>query len=133
MTIGVFLSLVLVGSTCLFLYIYNLFWWKPLRLRKKLQHQGIHGPVPSFFFGNIPDIKKIRLETQATKNQESIGDRVSHDYLSHLYPHIEKWRADFGKYIFLLLQSTSTSLRLGVFPRYVCNMCRLILLCNKHI
>ncbi|XP_030549330.1 cytochrome P450 714C2-like [Rhodamnia argentea] len=95
-TAEVFLSLFLGSFTFLFLYFYNLFWWKPLRLRKKLQHQGIDGPAPSFFFGNIPDIKKIRLETQATKNQESIGNRVSHDYLSRLFPHIEKWRADYG-------------------------------------
>ncbi|KAI6672988.1 hypothetical protein NL676_000894 [Syzygium grande] len=96
MPLGVFFSLFIVGSTCLFLYLYNLFWWKPLQLRKKLQHQGINGPVPSFFFGNIPDIKKIRMEVRATKDQQSIGNRVSHDYMSRLFPHIEKWRADYG-------------------------------------
>ncbi|KAF8007886.1 hypothetical protein BT93_K1778 [Corymbia citriodora subsp. variegata] len=94
--LGVFFSLFLVGLTCLFLYLYNLFWWKPLWLRKELQRQGINGPVPSFFFGNIPDIKKIRLEMQATKNQQSIANHVSHDHMSRLFPHIEKWRADYG-------------------------------------
>ncbi|KAI6672980.1 hypothetical protein NL676_000886 [Syzygium grande] len=93
---GVFLSLSVVGFTCLFLYLYNLFWWRPLQLRKKLQDQGINGPAPSFFFGNTPEIRKIQLETQATKNQQSIGNRVSHDYMSRLFPHIEKWRAEFG-------------------------------------
>ncbi|KAF8007891.1 hypothetical protein BT93_K1783 [Corymbia citriodora subsp. variegata] len=95
-TLGVSLSLFLVGFTCLFVYLYNLFWRKPLWLRKKLQHQGINGPAPSFFVGNIPDIKKIQLEMQAMKIQQSIGNRVSHDYMSHLFPHIEKWGADYG-------------------------------------
>ncbi|KAL3714949.1 hypothetical protein ACJRO7_006800 [Eucalyptus globulus] len=71
--LGVFLSLFLVGLICLFLYLYNLFWWKPLWLRKKLRHQGIHGP-----------------------NEQSIGNSISHDYMSCLFPHIEKWRADYG-------------------------------------
>ncbi|XP_030549331.2 cytochrome P450 714C2-like [Rhodamnia argentea] len=95
-TLGVFLSLFFVGFTCLFLYLYNLFWWKPLQLRKKLRQQGINGPAPSFFFGNLPDIKKIKLEMQATKHQQSITNGVSHDYMSRLFPHIEKWRADCG-------------------------------------
>lgn len=33
---------------------------------------------------------------QATKNEQSIGNSISHDYMSCLFPHIEKWRADYG-------------------------------------
>lgn len=97
-TADVFISALLVGLTCFPTYLYHLFWFKPERIRNKHQEQGIHGPTPSFFSGNIPDVRKIHLEMAQRRAQDGGNtDRAAHDYISRLLPHIEKWRNDYGR------------------------------------
>ncbi|KAF8007890.1 hypothetical protein BT93_K1782 [Corymbia citriodora subsp. variegata] len=38
----------------------------------------------------------LRRFKQAMKNQQSIGNRILHVYMSCLFPHIEKWKANYG-------------------------------------
>ncbi|WJX76132.1 hypothetical protein P8452_59583 [Trifolium repens] len=82
-----------------FLYVFVL---RPKSLRSKLHKQGIHGPSPHFFFGNILEIKTLLLqqqESQAKHKQEEDEDvcvSISHNWTSNLLPHIHKWRKQYG-------------------------------------
>jgi hypothetical protein len=84
-----------------FLYVFVL---RPKSLRSKLHKQGIHGPSPHFFFGNILEIKTLLLqqqESQAKHKQEEedkdVCVSISHNWTSNLLPHIHKWRKQYGQ------------------------------------
>ncbi|KAK7277202.1 hypothetical protein RIF29_18353 [Crotalaria pallida] len=95
------MQFVLVGFVVLVLYVFNVLVLKPRSLRAKLQRQGINGPTPHFFFGNIPEMKSTLLQVQSTK-QDKEGDENDHDLsLSHtwpstMFPHVQKWRNRYG-------------------------------------
>lgn len=97
------IAFLLVGLTTLAVYFYAIFWVKPERLRKKLLLQGINGPAPSFFYGNFKDIVRIHKEIAMEKPNHDAVDRFSHDFGSYLFPHIRKWRQDYGMLKFDLL------------------------------
>ena len=59
-------SVVIGGFIVLIMALYNLLVLKPKLLGAKLQRQGIRGPSPSFFFGNIPEMKRIQLQVYST-------------------------------------------------------------------
>ncbi|KAK4592584.1 hypothetical protein RGQ29_016922 [Quercus rubra] len=94
-------SVVIGGFIVLLMQLYNLLVLKPKLLRAKLQRQGIRGPSPSFFFGNIPEMKRIQLQvystpkTTATKEHDH-SDAIAHDWLSTLFPHLEQGRNKYG-------------------------------------
>lgn len=97
MGIGVLMSLMLVGLTAYALFLYNLLWLKPQRLRKKLQQQGINGPPPTFFYGNLLDIKEIRSDVAKSKPPQDGDNRIlSHNYMPSMFPHLQKWRTEYG-------------------------------------
>ncbi|KAM3733397.1 hypothetical protein ACB098_11G132600 [Castanea mollissima] len=98
-------SVVIGGFIVLLMQLYNLLVLKPKLLRAKLQRQGIRGPSPSFFFGNIPEMKRIQLQVHSTPkttatNEYDHPDAVAHDWPSTLFPHLEQWRNKYGQ-IFL--------------------------------
>ena len=104
-------SVVIGGFIVLIMALYNLLVLKPKLLGAKLQRQGIRGPSPSFFFGNIPEMKRIQLQvhstpkTTATKERDH-SDAIAHDWPSTLFPHLEQWRNKYGTSLvisFLLL------------------------------
>jgi hypothetical protein len=75
---------------------------RPKSLRTKLHKQGIHGPSPHFYFGNIPQMKTLILqqqESQAKQKQEDedVCVSISHNWTSTLFPHIHKWRNQYGQ------------------------------------
>lgn len=74
---------------------------RPRSLRAKLHRQGIHGPSPHFYFGNIPEIKTLLLQQAEEKHKEEEEDdgsvNVSHSWTSNLFPHIHKWRNQYGQ------------------------------------
>lgn len=74
---------------------------RPRSLRAKLEKQGIHGPSPHFFFGNIPEMKTLSLQQKTTQAQgtdkdDDVSASVSHGWHSTLYPHFDKWRKQYG-------------------------------------
>ncbi|XP_030469073.1 cytochrome P450 714C2-like [Syzygium oleosum] len=75
----------------------RVFVWGPRRLRSRLRGQGVGGPPPChLLLGNIPDIKKIRAE-EAQRARECRKDGVlSHAWPSLLFPHLQKWRTQYG-------------------------------------
>lgn len=75
--------------------LFNHVWLKPQRVRWKLQKQGIRGPQPSVLYGNVPEIQRIQA---AAKKAENGGVLVAHDYTSNLFPYLEQWRKEYGKF-----------------------------------
>lgn len=107
MAAEVILSVVLGAFVLWALYLYEVLVLQPKRLRSKLEKQGIRGPCPSsILLGNIPEMKRIKLETMkkpkaTTKTIESKDHPVSiaHDWPSNLFPHLAQWRKEYGKTI----------------------------------
>ncbi|KAJ3680949.1 hypothetical protein LUZ60_015438 [Juncus effusus] len=89
----------LLGSS-LFIYLSSTLHQRPNNLRQKLTHQGINGPKPSFFYGNIPDIKNIQVETEMKSNksedQSDFGARFVGDYAEKIFPYLIQWRKTYG-------------------------------------
>lgn len=88
-------SLFAGGLVLLLMHLYNLLILKPKLLRERLQRQGIRGPTPSFFFGNIPDMKKIQLRVPATP-AISMEDSIALDWPSTVFPYLVQWRNEYG-------------------------------------
>lgn len=93
----VVLGMVLV----LLMHVFNVLVLRPRSLRAKLHRQGIHGPSPHFYFGNIPEMKTLLLQVQSAPITQ-VKDKDDHDSLSHkwpftLFPHIQKWISQYGQ------------------------------------
>ena len=95
---------VLLGAFLVLLFhVFNELVLKPRSLRSKLQRQGIHGPSPHFYFGNIPQKKMILQQTHSsasTQDKDKDKDKgvsISHSWYSTLFPHVEKWRKQYGQ------------------------------------
>ncbi|KAK7286960.1 hypothetical protein RJT34_22337 [Clitoria ternatea] len=92
---------VVVGTVLvLLMHVFNVLVLKPRSLRAKLQKQGIHGPSPHFYLGNIPEIKSLLFQVQSAPTTQ-VKDKDKHVSLSHsfpstLFPHIQKWTSQFG-------------------------------------
>jgi|UniRef100_A0A2N9EUT8 hypothetical protein len=86
-------SLALMGLSGLLFHLYNSVWLKSVRIRKKLQMQGIKGPPPSFLYGNLPEMQKIKFQATKASNHAEI---LAHDYTSTLFPYYEHWRKEYG-------------------------------------
>ena len=84
------------GFVLLFLYVYERLILKPKRQRSKLEKQGIRGPYPSFFLGNIPEIKTIHLNLHRSATAKAEADPIDHDWPSTIFPHLQQWRAEYG-------------------------------------
>ena len=96
-TMQVVLGMVLV----LLMHVFNVLVLRPRSLRAKLHRQGIHGPSPHFYFGNIPKMKTLLLQVQLAPTTQ-VNDKVQRVSLSHkwpfpLFPHIQKWINQYGK------------------------------------
>ncbi|XP_048141859.1 cytochrome P450 714C2-like [Rhodamnia argentea] len=79
------------------IHAYRVFIWGPRRLRSKLRRQGIEGPPPShLLLGNIPDVKKIRADEAQRARESRKNGGLSHAWPSLLFPHLQKWRTQYG-------------------------------------
>ena len=107
------LSIVLGGFAGLLFHLYSGVLLKPKKLRLKLQNQGIKGPCPSFLYGNIHEMRRIRLQALSAANstQKDQKAAIAHDWFPTLFPHLEKWRNEYGRcsLIILLLDSTTNN------------------------
>lgn len=90
----VLIALSLVGFCSMGLYLYNVIWRKPQRIREKLCRQGIRGPKPSVFYGNIKEMKRIVEEE--SKGASANSGHVAHNYAPALFPYFERWRKEYG-------------------------------------
>ncbi|KAK3009135.1 hypothetical protein RJ639_013912 [Escallonia herrerae] len=104
--VKILLSLVLSGFVGLVVSLFDALFLKPKRLRSKLQSQGISGPSPCFYFGNIPEMKNIKQQirskaTTAAKDHDHChhlgqGGTLFHDWFTTVFPHIEQWQKEYG-------------------------------------
>ena len=104
----IILSVVVGGFILLLVHLFNLLILKPKLLRAKLQRQGIRGPSPSFLFGNITEMNRIQLQLHSTPNATSTSTTkehvfefdhpvaIAHNWPSTLFPHLERWRNQYG-------------------------------------
>ncbi|XP_044373925.1 cytochrome P450 714C3 isoform X1 [Triticum aestivum] len=79
---------VLLGLSLL--YICEILWLRPERIRKKLRKQGVRGPRPTLLYGNTQEIKRIRQEALPAQKQDTSN------YMSTLFPHFMIWRETYG-------------------------------------
>lgn len=93
-----FMSLAVLGVIGLLVHLYNGLVVKPKRLRSLLTKQGISGPPPAFLLGNIMDIKKARPSSIA--KAPTSEPPTTHNCAAVLFPFFEKWRKQYGKYIY---------------------------------
>jgi len=97
---------ILLGAVLvLLIHVFNVLVLRPRSMRAKLQKQGIKGPSPHFYFGNIPEMKNILLQvhsTPATEDKEKDEDfSVSHKWPFTLFPHVQKWINQYGELVTL--------------------------------
>ncbi|XP_068640438.1 cytochrome P450 714C2-like [Aristolochia californica] len=81
--------------TCSFAFIfYNVMILKPQRMREKLRRQGIKGPQPSFFYGNLLVVKGLSRKRDKAAKKDG---EISHNRLYDIYPGIATWTKRYGK------------------------------------
>ncbi|KAI5423227.1 cytochrome P450 714C2 [Lathyrus oleraceus] len=84
---------VLFGAILVILvHILNILVLRPKSVRAKLERQGINGPSPHFYLGNIPEIKRLLQEN----NKDGVSTSISHNWHSNLFPHIYNWKKQYG-------------------------------------
>ncbi|KAL6642168.1 hypothetical protein ACP70R_020349 [Stipagrostis hirtigluma subsp. patula] len=71
-------------------YLLHLLCLRPSNIRKKLRRQGVNGPVPTLFYGNIREIKRIQQELKSAQIPDA------NDYMSTIFPHFLHWRETYG-------------------------------------
>ncbi|KAJ4786970.1 Cytochrome P450 714C2 [Rhynchospora pubera] len=90
----------------LLLYLYTKLWLNPKIIREKLRCQGISGPKPSLFVGNILQMKRLQKEAKKQPRDELSGAHFVGDYTSVIFPHLILWRKAYGQ---LFLYSIGTT------------------------
>ncbi|XP_077213598.1 cytochrome P450 714C2-like [Tasmannia lanceolata] len=93
--LNIFFSLSLVTLFSSATYCYYVLWWKPERIRERIRSQGIEGPPPSFYYGNLLEMKKT-IQSTVEMHPNKAGGHVAHNYTSTLFPYFERWRKDYG-------------------------------------
>lgn len=99
-SLGLLLSLCLIGFSSLSLYFYYVTWLRPESIRNKLRRQGIAGPPPSFPYGNLPEMKRVVMAEEA-RREGGRGGGMNHDYTSKVFPYFEQWRKEYGMKLLL--------------------------------
>ncbi|XP_057754216.1 cytokinin hydroxylase [Arachis stenosperma] len=68
------------------------YWLTPLRIKKIMEMQGVHGPKPRFFSGNILDMASLISKTTSDDMKT-----INHDIVGRLLPHFLLWSSQYGK------------------------------------
>ncbi|RHN44055.1 putative cytochrome P450 [Medicago truncatula] len=87
--------LLFILVTFLFKLLYenlSCYFLTPLRIKKIMEMQGVRGPRPSFFTGNILDMASL-----VSKSTSQDMKTISHDIVGRLLPHFLLWSSQFGK------------------------------------
>lgn len=116
---------ILLGAVlALLIHVFNVFVFRPRSMRAKLQKQGIKGPSPHFYFGNIPEIKSILLQVQSAApatevTEKDEGSSLSHNWPFTLFPHVQKWIKQYGELVTLacLINMLFSSFLFGAMNR----------------
>lgn len=97
MAMVVLTTLLAILVTLLLKIVYDslsCYWLTPLRIKKIMEMQGVRGPKPRFFTGNILDMAS--LVSKATSQDMKT---ISHDIVGRLLPHFLLWSSQYGMLI----------------------------------
>lgn len=72
------------------------YWLTPLRIKRIMEMQGVRGPKPRCFTGNIMDMASL-----VSKTTSHDMNTISHDIVGRLLPHFLLWSSQFGTYIYI--------------------------------
>ncbi|XP_022997665.1 cytokinin hydroxylase-like [Cucurbita maxima] len=70
----------------------SFYWLTPRRIRKRMAKQGVYGPDPRPFTGNILDVVELVKESMANDMSST-----SHDIVDRLLPYYSAWTKQYGK------------------------------------
>ncbi|KAJ7971215.1 putative Cytochrome P450 [Quillaja saponaria] len=68
------------------------YWLTPRRIKKIMERQGVRGPKPRPFTGNILDMASF-----VSKSTSCDMDSIHHNIVSRLLPHYVVWSQQYGK------------------------------------
>lgn len=86
-------SIVVFCSLCF--YVYYTLWLGPEKIRRELMKQGIGGPAPTFFYGNVKDMKRMSVIKKVGMEEK----QFSHEFT--LFPYFNLWRNEYGMHFCL--------------------------------
>ena len=66
-------------------------WWRPHRIRRAFESQGIPCLPAHFLFGNLPQISKM-----ATDARKSHMPEITHNISPRIMPHLHAWQSRYG-------------------------------------
>ncbi|WCJ27886.1 Cytochrome P450 714A1 [Euphorbia peplus] len=85
------LQIVLSG---VMIWIFNVIWFKPKRIQYVLSRQGIRGPKPHFFYGNLQEMQNIQVQIQ----MDTQNSAISHaSWCLSIFPYLHHWAQHYGK------------------------------------
>lgn len=93
---GFAILLQILVSAIIFMFGRVLFccWILPNLLSFKLRRNGFRGPVPSFPFGNISEMRK---EFGIIKSPKFSSPNITNDIHSIVFPYFSRWQKSYGK------------------------------------
>ncbi|KAG8056696.1 hypothetical protein GUJ93_ZPchr0002g26697 [Zizania palustris] len=68
------------------------YWLTPMRIRRAMAAQGVHGPPPRPLVGNLREVSALVARTTAEDMPS-----LSHDIVGRLMPHYVLWSGTYGK------------------------------------
>lgn len=90
--------IIVIGVLGLGIHVYGKVMAEKWRVRRKLTMQGVKGPPPSLFRGNVPEMQKIQSQMMSNSKHYSGDNIIAHDYTSSLFPYLDLWRKQYGIY-----------------------------------
>ncbi|KAK1647269.1 hypothetical protein QYE76_065074 [Lolium multiflorum] len=72
------------------LYICDIVWLRPERIRRRWRKQGVRGPIPTLLYGNTQEMKKIRQDLAPAQKQDT------NNYVYTLFSHLLIWTKTYG-------------------------------------
>ena len=92
------LTVILGGLLLLVYFCVNTLLLKPKSTRERLRKQGILGPIPHFFLGNIREIKSIQIQEKIQSGSlHEVDAPISHRWPFTIFSHLQKWKNQYGK------------------------------------
>lgn len=112
--------IVVIGVLGLGIRVYGKVMAEQWRMRRKLKMQGVKGPSPSLFRGNVPEMQKIQSQTISNSKHYSGDNIIAHDYTSSLFPYLNHWRKQYGMHTNLIISTTFETHHFGFGGKFFC-------------
>ena len=80
-------------------------WWRPRRIRKMFEGQGIPCLPYHFYHGNLPEFVAINQDARRKMPSHLI---ISHDIAPLIMPQYYQWSKTFGELLYTLSQVFSS-------------------------